>query len=48
VEVSEDVPEDPEASFQGLVVFFLLDTGPEADVKVGTGMAGYGWYKGVA
>ena len=42
MEISEDMPEDPEASFQGLVVFAFLDAGPKADVKVLGGLAGDG------
>ena len=42
------MPEDPEASFQGLVVLAITDAGPKTDVKVGAGMTGDGWYKGVA
>ena len=41
MEVSVDMPEDPEAASEGLVVFFF-NAGPEPDVKVGAGMAGYG------
>ena len=48
MEISEDMPEDPEAAFQGLVVLAFLDAGPEAAVEMGAGMTGDGGYKGVA
>ena len=44
MEISEDMPEDPEASLQGLVVFAFLDAGPETDVEMGAGMTGDGGY----
>ena len=43
MEVSEDVPEDSEASLEGLVVLAIFDAGPESDIKVRAGMTGYGW-----